>query len=813
MMTIRGIESRLGSAVITVRWPIIVATMALVGLAASGTFFLEFSGDHRIYFSKDNPQLLAYEKMESTYGKSSNIFFAVASDDGNATSARALEAIAWLTEESWKIPYSTRVDSIVNFQHITAGGDDILVRDLVDENALGDGMERARIRAIALAEPRLAGRLIARDGKVSGVNVDVQMPGDDDLLEGPLVAEAARSLAEAVQDRFPGVEVHMTGLVIFNQTFMEVSLRDLKLLVPASFAAMTLALVLLTGGFSGTFAIMLVVAFSVMSAVGLGGWVGLPMTAPSAISPIVVLTVAIANCVHIFSTLVQCMRDGASRAPPDPSGERQNRKYQSDRVKQDAIVEALRVNLQPVFLASLTTALGFLSMNFSEVPPFRGLGTFVAFGVGAAFLLSVTFLPALLSLLPIRVRESGYRLDSAMAEFAEFVVRHRRTLLWGSGAVVVALVASIPRNELNDVFLHYFDESIEFRRDADFTIENLTGLYSMEYSLGSGKPGGINDPEFLAEVAAFAEWYKEQPETIHVNVITDTFRQLNMSMHDDEPTEYRLPESRELAAQYLLLYELSLPFGHDLNNQIDVDRSATRMTVATQTLSSNEVLALDRRALRWLSDHAPDIARPESSGTTLMFAFLGRRNIIAMLAGTTIALVGISVVLIFALRSLRLGIISLVPNLVPGALGFGIWGLAVGEIGVSLSVVTTMTLGIVVDDTVHFLSKYRRARREMGFASPDAVRVAFRTVGRALLTTSLVLVSGFFVVSLSGFELNTGMGKLTALVIALALMADFFLLPPLLMSVDREADTGSSLPSDTGTAPAGTIVHAVHRGP
>ena len=373
-----------------------------------------------------------------------------------------------------------------------------------------------------------------------------------------------------------------------------------------------------------------------------------------------------------------------------------------------------------------------------------------------------------------------------MAALGEFVVRRRRGLLWGSGLIVVALVASIPRNELNDVFLHYFGESIEFRRDADFTVENLTGLYTIEYSLASGEPGGIGDPDFLADVAAFAEWYGEQPETIHVNVITDTFRRLNMSMHGDDPAEYRLPASRELAAQYLLLYEISLPFGLDLNNQIDVDKSATRMTVATQTLSSNDVLALDRRALQWLAEHAPNIIRPESSGTTLMFAYLGRQNIISMLAGTTFALVGISFVLIFALRSLRLGLASLVPNLVPGALGFGLWGLAVGEVGLSLSVVTTMTLGIVVDDTVHFLSKYRRARRELGCTSPDAVRVAFRTVGRALLTTSLVLVAGFIVVSLSSFELNAGMGRLTAMVIALALMADFFLLPPLLMKVERD---------------------------
>ncbi len=767
------LESRLGVWAVELRWPIIAVSLVLAAIAASGTALLEFSADSRLYASSDNPQRRASEAIENTYGKSHNVFFAIVPTDRDATSALALEAAAWLTERSWKVPYATRVDSVVNFQHVTADGDDILVRDLVDETVLGDADERSRVRAIALAEPRLAGRLIARDGGVGGINVTVHPPGEDEMLEGARVTEFAYGLADEVRERFPGVDVRVTGLVIFNQAFVEVSLNDLKILVPATFAAMTLMLVFLTGGLSGTFAIVFVVALAVMSAVGLGGWAGLPMTPPAAVAPVVVLTVAIASCVHIFSTLVHVMRSGQPR--------------------RDAIVESVRVNLQPVFLACLTTALGFLSMNFSEVPPLRHLGTFVAFGVGATFALSVTFLPALLSLLPVRVSATGDRRDAAMAALGEFVIRRRRVLGWGVGAIAVALLASIPRNELNDVFLHYFDESIEFRRDADFTVENLTGIYIMEYSLDSGAPEGIGDPAYLSDVAAFAEWYRAQPETIHVNVITDTFRRLNMSMHGDDPAHYRLPESQELAAQYLLLYELSLPAGLDLNNQIDVDKSAIRMTVATRTLSSNEVIALDRRALRWLADRAPNIVHAESAGDTLMFAYLGRRNIVAMLLGTTIALVGISFVLIFALRSLRLGLASLVPNLVPGALGFGIWGLTVGEVGISLSMVTAMTLGIVVDDTVHFLSKYRRARRELGCTSPDAVRVAFRTVGRALLTTSLVLVAGFVVVSLSSFELNAGMGKLTALVIVLALIADFFLLPPLLMKVD--ADAGESAPT------------------
>ena len=563
--SIHELESRLGVWVIDFRWPIVAVTLVLAGIAAGGTAFLDFSADSRLYASSDNPQRRASEAVEDLYGRSQNVFFAIVPEDRDAASLLALEATAWLTERSWTVPYATRVDSVTNFQHVTADGDDIVVRDLMDGEVIGDAGERSRVRAIALAEPRLAGRLIARDGGVGGINVTVHLPGEDRMLEGARVTEFARGLADQVRQRFPGVDVRVTGLVIFNQTFVEVSLNDLKILVPATFAAMTLMLVLLTGGLGGTFAIMLVVALAVMAAVGLGGWAGLPMTPPAAVAPVVVLTVAIASCVHIFSSLVHAMRGGAT--------------------ERDAIVEAVRVNLQPVFLACLTTALGFLSMNVSEVPPLRHLGTFVAFGVATAFPLSVTFLPALLSLLPVRVRAAGDRRDAAMAALGEFVIRRRRTLLWGFGAIAVALIASIPRNELNDVFLHYFDESIEFRRDADFTVENLTGIYIMDYSLDSGAPEGIADPAYLSDVAAFAAWYRAQPETIHVNVVTDTFRRLNKSMHGDDPAEYKLPASHELAAQYLLLYELSLPAGLDLNNQIDVDKSASRMTVAIRTLS------------------------------------------------------------------------------------------------------------------------------------------------------------------------------------------------------------------------------------
>ena len=265
-------------------------------------------------------------------------------------------------------------------------------------------------------------------------------------------------------------------------------------------------------------------------------------------------------------------------------------------------------------------------------------------------------------------------------------------------------------------------------------------------------------------------------------------KRLNKNMHADDVSFYRLPKDRELAAQYLLLYEMSLPYGLDLNNQINVDKSSTKVSATMTLVSSNEQVAFDARALAWLDENAHTVASASSAGANLMFSNIGKRNIKAMLAGTTVALVLIFLILIVALRSLKLGLISLIPNLVPAAMGFGLWGIFVGEVGLALSIVASLALGIVVDDTVHFLSKYLRARREKGLPAPDAVRYAFKTVGHALFVTSIVLVAGFSVLATSNFEINSGMGKMSAIVISLAIFIDFLLLPPLLMKIEGDDD-------------------------
>lgn len=760
----RNFETTFGQWVVRYRWWVIAATLLIVAATAAGGRHLTFTTNYRVFFSQDNPQLRAFDALEATYAKNDNVMFVIAPQGGNVFTPDILALVEHVTERAWQTPFSTRVDSISNFQHTEADGDELIVRDLIENAATFDEDMIARVRTIALNEPLLVRNLVSPHGHVTGINITIQLPGIDETVETPSVVAFVRELANEVRTAHPDVAVYLTGMTMMNNAFTESSFIDLTTLFPLAFLLMAIALGLLLRGFAGAGVTALVIVFSILSAMGLAGYLGITLTPPSVMSPIIILTLAIASSVHILVTFLQELRRGADRAA--------------------AMIESLRVNLNPVFLASLTTALGFLSMNWSDAPPFRHLGNIVAMGVIASFLYAVLFLPALMVILPTRQRLRDES-NAGMAWLAEFVVARRSALLWTTGALVVVLTGFAAKNELNDVFVHYFDEDVEFRRHSDFVDANLSGLYRIDYSLAASEAGGISDPAYLHDIAAFADWWRAQPEVSFVNSFADIMLRLNRNMHGDEPEWYRLPENRELAAQYLLLYEMSLPYGLDLNNQVNIDKSATRMTISVRTLSTNEVLALERRAGDWLAANAPRLAGASGTGPTIMFAHIGQRNIKSMLWGTTIALILISLVLVVVFRSVTIGLVSMLPNLVPAALGFGIWGLIVGEVGLALSVVTGMTLGIVVDDTIHLLSKYLRARREHALSPADAVRYAFQRVGKAVWVTSLVLIIGFLVLALSSFKLNSDMGLLTSIVIAVALFADLLFLPPLLMRIEE----------------------------
>ena len=756
-------DRALGPWVIRWRWPVLVVSLALALIAGTGMRNLAFNNDYRVFFSDENPQLLAFEELQRTYTKIDNIFFAVVPKQGDVFTPEILDAIERLTLDAWQLPFALRVDSITNYQHTTATEDDLIVADLVEGGASFSADEVAAVREVALAEPLLRNFAVSGDGAATGVNITFQMP-QLRLEEVPEAVAAARALAAQLEADYP-VNVHLTGMVMLNNSFFEMSMQDMSTLIPAMYGVIILVSFLLLRSISATIGTLLVILLSLITAMGLAGWAGIKLTPPSASAPTIIMTLAVADSIHVLVSLLALMRKGATR--------------------REALSESLRLNLGPVALTSITTAIGFLSLNFSDSPPFGDLGNITAVGVMAALFYSVTFLPAFVALVPIRTKAQSEAPSQIMDRFADWVVAKYRPIIWGLSAFAIFLLAFVPSNELNDDFVSYFDESTTYRQDVDATTAHLTGAYQLQYSLPAPGSNGVSDPTFLAQVAQFVDWLRAQPEVRHVDSITDTFKRLNKSLHADDPAYYSLPEERDLAAQYLLLYELSLPYGLDLNNRLNVDKSSTQVVITLENMDTNRLREIAHRGERWLKDNAPALSAT-GIGPAIMFAYITDRNIRSMLTGTFIAVLLISGIMIFALKSLKLGTISLVPNMLPAGLAFGAWGLFVGELNMAVAMVSGMVLGIVVDDTVHFLSKYRRAREEQDLDAPEAVRYAFNSVGKAILVTSVILVAGFLVLAQSSFALNSLMALLTAIAIGMAVLADFLLLPAILIWLDRK---------------------------
>lgn len=761
----RNIGSWLAEFSIKYRLLVIPFTIALTFLVAFGAQFLQFSTNYRVFFSHDNPNLLAFEELQNVYTKADNVFFILKSKDGNAFNADVLSAVQGMTEEAWKLPYSTRVDSVTNFQHTEAEDDDLIVADLVEEDPSSySGEELARLKNIAMTEPLLAGRLISNDGATTGINVTLTLTGEDPL-EGLKVASAARELEAQFKEKHPEIEFAISGIAMMNNAFQESSMQDMQKLVPLMYLILFIAIALFLRSFWATLITLFLGILSIITSLGAGGWMGFPMTPPASMVPTVVLTLAVADSIHIFTSMFKALGQGLDRRA--------------------AIIESLRINFSPVMLTSVTTSVGFLALNFSDAPPFHHMGNMAAVGVMTAFLLSVTLVPALVSFVPYKGQTRRTFFDNLMVSLGDWVIKHRKILLPTMSIIVVLLAVQIPKIELNDEFVEYFDHTIDFRNDTDFMLDNITGLYQSEYSLKAKDSGGINEPEYLQYLDKFVTWLNEQEEVEHVNSLLDVMKRLNKNMHGDDTSYYKIPDSRPLAAQYLLLYEMSLPYGLDLNDRVNIDKSATRVTVTLRNMSTVEMRAFKYKSEDWLKENVPDYMQTHATSANLMFAYISKSNIDSMTVGNVVALVIISGLIMLTLMSLRIGLFSMVPNLVPTAMTFGIWSLLYGQVNMAVAIIMAVSLGIIVDDTVHFLSKYQRAIREKGMDATEAVRYAFSTVGSALAITSTALIAGFAIMMLSSFQINHTFGALTAMSIACALIADFLLLPPLLIALDK----------------------------
>ena len=751
---------------------VILCCLLMVGGFTGGLKDSYINPDFRLYFSEDNPQMLAFEALEADFNKQDNLTFLLLSDGGVFTE-KALVLIRSLTDDAWKLPYARRVDSITNFPRTISENDELISDDLVGAEFVFNERSIEVVRKYAL-EDVVASRFISVDEKVAVITVSLNLPDDDLDATSKLVGEARKLVAEKYGAE-SGIDVKLIGTAIINMALQEAVERDLGFLIPVSYLVIFGVMYFLLRVVSGVFITIGVITLSNFVVLGAFVWSGGILTPGVSTVPNMVMIIAVADCMHLLVSYYQYLRQFEKR---------------------EALERALSINLKPMFITSVTTAIGLLCLNFSESPPYRDLGNMVAFGAIVAFLLTITFVPACLMLLPvpknIQVGGPPKSHEKVMLSLGGWVSDNSYKLAGVSLILVLALASQLPKNDLSDNWETYYDETFPVKQALLVQENQLYGSRFIDYKVLSGEEGGIYSPRYMSDLDSLAAWLRKQPKVGSVTAFSDQVKKIHQTLHENNPSYFSIPGNRELLSQSVLLYEMSLPFGMGTEEQVDLGKASTRLSVQLHSMESDEFIQFDKKVTEWVRQNTNHLHLSEGTGLDIVFANISQRNLESLILGTAIALVLISLILIFLLKSVRLGLISLVPNLVPAAMAYGVWGMWIGRVDLAVSGVATMSLGLVVDDTVHFLSKYQHAKNTLDKDVYESIRYAFQTVGSAMLITSVVLALGFGLLYGSHFSPTWSLGALLSLTVVFALVVDFLLLPGLLVLFDKSSSNEKS---------------------
>lgn len=757
----------------------ITGSVLLVLLATIGVGGYHYSLDHRVFFSPDNPQLQAYEKLHADYSRTDAILIVLAPQSGNVFNREFLGVLNELTEKSWKIPYSQRVESLNNFQYVDVDGDSIVTSDLASSPDSLSDEKLFELRKTATSEPFLVNSLVNPEGSVAGVRVTLNMPGKDQIKEVPEVVNHVRMLANDVRKSHPEIAVHLAGQTIANKAFPEESQADFVRVWPWFTLTMMLILMVLFRSWKAMLVTFAACELAVLGGAGIVGFFNPVINDSVIVSPIMILSMAFADGIHLVVNWVQGLNAG--------------------RDKLTAMRESLKANMGAMTLTTIMTAIGFLTLHFNDSPPFRVMGYIVAVGVVFALLLTLFFTaPLLITLpgkLPSRISPLMSEDSPQMERLANFVINRRYPILAFILLVGGMLISFIPKNVINDDIVKYYTPGTTFRQDMEFVNKHLTGIGEINYSLPAGGPDQISDPAYLKKVDDFSQWLKKQPDVTQVNSLADVVKRVNQVMHDNDPDFYRIPDSREEISQYLLQYEMSLPYGMDLNYMLRFDRSESRVRVSVGTSSGQKIIAVDEAASEWLQINAAAM-KAQGASLSLMFAHIGERSITGMFGGMIGSLIAESLLVMLLFGAIRLGFASFIGNLLPIGMAFGAWGFLNGNIDLGLTIVLGISFSVVVDDTIHFIHKYENGRRN-GLSPEDSIRQAFRRVGFALMTTTLVLGLGFAWLANSAIQITVNTAIVTIITIVFALLIDIFLLPIVFLMVDNRK-TNSAIIENTG---------------
>ena len=737
----------------------------VVCLLATGLTKLTFNPDLETYFPEGHPAVIRYNEIDDMFIPTDNLIIAVHSNEGTLFNGDSLKVIEELTKKSWTIPYSVRVDSLTNYSYVKSVNDDLIVEPFIEE------AEKKSIEFFEKRENLVAGEdiiyksLISEDKKTSVVSIIVDPPGPNKENQNSELINYILGFIEPIKESNENLDIRLLGNPYLDYISPRIVKAEMPVVMPLMLLLIFFIVFLMIRSYVAVLATFVVILMSLIATFGSIGILGSPLNQMVTTIPILIITLALADCIHLFSIYFQNRVKGIS--------------------SKESMEKSLEMNIQPLFLTTISTCIGFLCLNFIEVAPLRDFGNAVAIGIGFAFIFTIFFIAPIVSFFEVKTASKVTKQTRFSTSVGSFILKNGNKLIFSITSISFLILLCIPMNELDENPTQMYAEGFtSFSSDTLWLDEKLSVTFPVNF-LATNEEGQVSDPDFLKILDKFSVWLEEREQVNHVTSLANNMKNLNKSMHGDDPEWKKIPENADLSAQYLFFYEMSLPMGLDLNSSISQDRKSTKISATLKDMSANEFKEFNNEVLGYLQQNNLENMISEPSSFRVIFTYMVEAIVNSLLYGLFIGILLITLIIGLFFRSYLLPALSIFPNILPIGMGFGLWGLFVGDVGFMVAVGMGSTLGVIVDFTVHFLSKYELARKEFKKSVEESVIYSFETVGFALIIMTVVLALGFSVLNLVTFIPIQDFAKFSVICFIGGLIINFLFLPNLLMKFDK----------------------------
>ncbi len=750
----------------------IMATSLVLVIALSiGLIHFNSKNDVRIWFEEDDPKLNSLNFLEKTFGNDETLVIVVElpeDKNGDLFTPQRMKVIQEVTQAAWQIPQVIRVESLSNYNYVTSKEDEIIVEPLIGDNLQNDFLTKRK--TIATEDQTIKGYLVDKEARLALIFAHLVSSHVQTLKYREIISHARNIIKEHQGQE---LKFYLTGKAALNFAFEEVSMSDVQKIMPLLLLLVVGYLFWIFRSFKAMVLPFFIVFTTVTATLGLAFWMGMHFSAILAILPIILVAIAIADSVHIMVNFFQFRGRGESI--------------------DQAIEHTVHKNFVPTFLTSFSTSVGLFSLMATKLVPIGHLGLLAGVGCLLAWFLTIFLLIPLLKIIdykipPIFIEEKkvshkGYYKAHALYLFLSKWRYPICAVTLILAATSIFLAKDIRTNADPD---SYFSKEAPISRANEVVKKHIGGSAGPDLIINAGGADKAKDPLFLKKVVIFNEWLRDLEPVNNTVSVLDIIKRMNQVLHNNDPSFYKIPETQNEVAQYLFLYTLSLPPGMDINDRISLDYSSLRISLLW-TVYDTQAWAIYRDRI---------IAKAQELGLDLTIA--GKANLFqdmidyvveTFVRSIFMAMLFVALCLTLFFGSLKIGLISLIPNLLPLTFGAATMAIFNMDLNLGTSLVASVCLGIAVDDTIHFLSNYYK-HQEKGFSEEKNITTIFQYTGSALIITTLILSSAFGLYIFGDFLPNVNFGILCAVTLLSALVVDLFFLPAFLMIIKKEETSG-----------------------